>query len=82
MSTKIQQLEQDLFDARHKAEEWEESHDIERDRANAAEAELASVRAQLAAALEVGLAECEELRGRLRRYWADYQEVLRSIPRD
>ena len=37
MTTKVQQLENDLFDARHKAEEWEESHNIERDRATALE---------------------------------------------
>lgn len=82
MSTEIQHLEQDLFDARHSAEQWEESHDIERDRANTAEAELVSVRAQLALALEAGLAECESLRDRLRKLSANYQEVLRSIPRD
>jgi hypothetical protein len=81
MTTKVQ-LESDLFDARHSAEQWEESHDIERDRANAAEAEVAELRAQLALALVVGLAECEDLRAQLRVVRANYQEVLRGIPRD
>lgn len=46
------------------------------------EAECAWLRAQLALALDAGLVECESLRAQLRVVRTNYQEVLRSIPRD
>ena len=80
MSTKIQQLEQDLFDARHKAEEWEESHDIERDRASAAEAECARLQRMLDHATPWGVSDPptdEEMRA-IRLRWASGPEKYQS----
>jgi len=70
-------MQAELFEARHKADEWEESHNIELARADTLEAEVQELRAQLALALKVGLAECENLRARLQRSMTDYHQVLK-----
>ena len=56
MTTEVERLEHALYEARHKAEEWEESHDIELARAEAAEARVRELTDQVAA-LETVLKE-------------------------
>lgn len=77
LDAELSAAQAELFDAKHKAEEWEESHNIERARADALEAEVQELRARLALALEMGLAECENLRARLQRSMTDYHQVLK-----
>ncbi len=80
--TEIQQLEQDLFDARHKAEEWEESHNIERDRGTALEIQCERLElecAKLRAAIATQAAAARTLKGSRDALAARDQRILKSL---
>lgn len=76
----FQQLEHDLFEARHKAQEWEESHNIERDRATALEAECERLRRQMdhATPWRVGDPPTDEEMRAIRLRWANGPEKYQA----
>jgi len=75
-------LIEELAGARRERDDWNAratSLEFERD---AAIADAAGLRADLALAMSTGLAECDRLREVLRWYSNERAELLRSIPRD